>query len=430
MIGETIRRARFAHGLSLGALAEAAGVHKSTLSRWESGKSVPYAEELERVFSVLEVPQDTRTACWKALGVPRAARQLSTQEQAVTNGELLRALRLRAQLSQEDTARAIGIAQATLSDWENDYAWPTAENLARLCQALEATPKEEAGLLARDWQTQGNLPLDREALDAYLQSLVNQDTLLERSLLYLAVAGRYWKLFRSGYISEAETCAPWGFYANHVYRLSGESMHAPNVLLEQLAIRVAQPCYATISQTRGPLTWGQARAFTSTTDLTISTRENRLEGSRRKRELQQALLPRVPKEMRSFWLDNLSMSSWHLRDHTLFDAYSEASIAEAQTESESNMRRQRYARLLCWRDRFDDALAQLQRSAEGPTDSRLHIIVERELIACWALLETSDRHGARHHLDRASHILKENPAFYDRGTQQKMAEDLCLRLAA
>lgn len=422
MIGEVIRKARFTQGLSLGLLSQQAGVHKSTLSRWESGKSVPYTEELERVFTILDIEEKTRKACWSALGVPRAERHLKSashdplQDMAITGGELMRALRLRSQLSQEEAARLIGVTQGTFSQWEHNDAWPTPEKLSRLCEVLGATPGEMEALRERQWRGYSELPRDKEAMDAYMYQLDKQDTVLEKGLIYLALAGRYWQLFREHQISEVDAVDIWGHYADHLCRAG----------MVEAGIRVARATYDAIAQTKGTLSIGQVHAFGVVVDGGLRG----IQAVPRKMELRRPLESRIPQSLRSYWLDNVAMDAWHLYDNTLFSAAYEASAEEAGTSAGAAMRRQRYARMLCIRGRYTDALHQLQKNASAGADSRVSVVSERLLISCWALLATGDRIGARRELDASWELLNQHPHFYDRDQRLGLARVLTTKLAA
>ena len=116
MISSVIQEARQCQGLTLGALANKVGINKSTLSRWETGKTRPCAPELARVLEILDIPETMCRQCFQQVGTPRTDRYLvrDAAEQArlpVSGGELLRALRVRASYSQADAARRVAVTQ-------------------------------------------------------------------------------------------------------------------------------------------------------------------------------------------------------------------------------------------------------------------------------------------------------------------------------
>lgn len=58
LIGSRISIARKAAGLNQEQVAEAIGVHKQTLSRWESGKRAPNGEEIRLLVELLDCSAD------------------------------------------------------------------------------------------------------------------------------------------------------------------------------------------------------------------------------------------------------------------------------------------------------------------------------------------------------------------------------------
>ena len=57
MIGEQIKAARKAKGVSQEELAVRLGVVRQTVSKWENGMSVPDADVLIQIAELLDVPQ-------------------------------------------------------------------------------------------------------------------------------------------------------------------------------------------------------------------------------------------------------------------------------------------------------------------------------------------------------------------------------------
>lgn len=58
LIGARIAIARKAQGLNQEQLADAVGVHKQTISRWESGKRAPNGEEIRLIVDALGCSAD------------------------------------------------------------------------------------------------------------------------------------------------------------------------------------------------------------------------------------------------------------------------------------------------------------------------------------------------------------------------------------
>lgn len=82
-------------------------------------------------------------------------RAVASSEEVTTGGawsdtgDLLRALRLRSQLTQQQAAAMLGIHKSAVARWESGNRSPTEEQLQRLCAALRALPEEQQALETR-----------------------------------------------------------------------------------------------------------------------------------------------------------------------------------------------------------------------------------------------------------------------------------------
>ena len=143
-LSEILRTRRQNRGLSLNGLALKAGLGKSTLSGWENGKAQPRLVELEAVFAALSVTDSERQEILGLLDAPRMARVLrqAGEEGPPVGGDLLRAMRLRQNRTQQDVAAQIHVSQATLAKWERSDDWPVFARLQALGAALRAHPAE------------------------------------------------------------------------------------------------------------------------------------------------------------------------------------------------------------------------------------------------------------------------------------------------
>ncbi len=56
MIGSNIKKYREQKGLSQAELAEKIGFERSSVAKWENGSLKPYAETLQAIATVLDVP--------------------------------------------------------------------------------------------------------------------------------------------------------------------------------------------------------------------------------------------------------------------------------------------------------------------------------------------------------------------------------------
>jgi transcriptional regulator with XRE-family HTH domain len=155
--GGFLREWRQQRGWSLAQVAQRAGIVKSTLSKWENGQVLPRLPELLKVFSILEVPVSEQAALLQQRGrvLPEAVKEpeRASTFQAIPksfplHGDLLRAMRHRALLTQQETAQRLQISQGTLAKWEHGIDWPRTERLQALAFTLGATVEEAAALTA------------------------------------------------------------------------------------------------------------------------------------------------------------------------------------------------------------------------------------------------------------------------------------------
>lgn len=148
---------RTAQNVSQGKLALKAGVSKATLSQWETGARLPRAVELDAVLTALNATTAERTRIFACLDAPRAQRYLRQQNALPgvgappLRGELLRALRLRAGWTQEQTAHALGVNKATIARWERGERQISMEQTQHWCYFLGAREEELVALTTSAW---------------------------------------------------------------------------------------------------------------------------------------------------------------------------------------------------------------------------------------------------------------------------------------
>lgn len=133
--GRKLKAAREARGLSLAALAAAAGVSPSYLSEVEHGRKSPSLLVLRRLAAALNLePADLVAA--------------EAQSAALTPGERIRLLREGKGLTLSALAEKAGITVSYLSEIERGHASPALTTLQRLAEALETTLAQLWGPLA------------------------------------------------------------------------------------------------------------------------------------------------------------------------------------------------------------------------------------------------------------------------------------------
>ncbi|GAB4457200.1 MAG: hypothetical protein OHK0029_16550 [Armatimonadaceae bacterium] len=150
LFAKRLRKLRRLRALSLGALSERAGVAKSTLSKWESGRFQPRLPELTAVLDALRVTESERNRLIGLMDAPRATRYLDALSGPPTlpvRGRLLRAIRRRNGLSQEQAAAFLNVHPTTISAWEQARALPPSHRCDDLLRVLGAYPEE------RQWFT-------------------------------------------------------------------------------------------------------------------------------------------------------------------------------------------------------------------------------------------------------------------------------------
>ncbi len=400
MIPFVIQEARRHQKLSLEALARQAGVSKSTLSRWESGKTRPYAPELARVLEFLAIPEATQRQCFQQLGTSQAERYLAQtiseeQKLPVSGGELLRALRQRAHRSQADTARAVGVTQALLSRWENNDCWPEPDRLQALCLALGATELEEKGLATRAWQNHEELPLDKDALEAVISQL--EVAPFDVDLHYLAVASRYWTIYKQNRISESDALAVWGHFANHLgwHQKYNE------------ALRVSQRVCDGLKRESLQLSRGQFLALSAMTDSLSRTK------LKVAREILLAFESRINHQDRSDWCQDVSekFATGGQVDRACF--YLEKSIQSAPSLTRELHARRQSAQQLCEFGQPTMALEKLDICPSMPQNTGKNFVVydqaHRALIRGIALHQLGDKLEASASLQSVLPLLATHP---------------------
>ncbi len=144
-----MREHRKVTGQTISAIAREAGIARSTFVRWESGRSLPRTVELDAVLTAMGVSKEERQPFFDSIPCTRF---VTYQTDAVTSNQsgsphqLLRAMRSRRQLAQEDIAANLRVTKAAVSQWERGDAWPSTEHLHALCYFLEAAPEEMLAL--------------------------------------------------------------------------------------------------------------------------------------------------------------------------------------------------------------------------------------------------------------------------------------------
>jgi len=244
---------RHGRGLSLRRLAGLANVSHDALGAWERGARLPRLPELEAALTALGVVPAERCRLIALLPVPRALRHFRHPEAAPDGwgreaglrpgaGDLLRAMRGRGGLTQAEAAKAVGVSQGRLAEWERSGDWPDAGRLRALCAALGALPEECAALTAGvglDAAADGPEGMDPAAWEAHIhRAWQGPDPLRDLRLVTLEV--RLWPL-----AARDERARPWlmAAYACHARSLSDDGRLAQALPRAARALDLARAGY-------------------------------------------------------------------------------------------------------------------------------------------------------------------------------------------
>ena len=180
-LGSRLRERRKQTGQNISAIARDAGIARSTIVRWESGRSLPRTVELDSVLTAMGVSKEDRQPFFDSVPCTRFVTYQSdtlTSNQSGSPHQLLRAMRTRQQMAQEDIAAHLGVTKAAVSQWERGEAWPSNEHLHTFCYLVGAAP-EEVLALSRGPARLG--PGTYSSLESFQQHLDNGSRPLLRS---------------------------------------------------------------------------------------------------------------------------------------------------------------------------------------------------------------------------------------------------------
>jgi transcriptional regulator with XRE-family HTH domain len=154
--GAFVRGLRRARGLTLEQAAQASGIGRVTLNRWEGGAQRPRLREIEALLAALGAGAAERRQALTLLDTPethavvrdeviRIGERLGLGPQP-GGGDMLRAMRQRRGLSSDQAADLIGVSGRTIRRWERGEAWPPTDRLHALCKTLGAYEEEMVAL--------------------------------------------------------------------------------------------------------------------------------------------------------------------------------------------------------------------------------------------------------------------------------------------
>ena len=109
---------------------------------------MPRIPELEAALTALGANENERMLAWSLLNVPRGmqqARKETTESHSTIwadVGDLLRAMRMRGGMTQEQMAAELGLQRSAVRRWEMGECLPSLNNMERVFLLLNALPEE------------------------------------------------------------------------------------------------------------------------------------------------------------------------------------------------------------------------------------------------------------------------------------------------
>lgn len=125
-VNMTFKELRKSKGVSQVELAERMGSMQSTISSWETGKTVPAIDTMYRAAQILGCTLAEVEACFTDMP------------------NKFGALRARSGMSQTEFARVMHITQQTVSTWEHGVSVPDLTTVAAIADALDCSFVEVA----------------------------------------------------------------------------------------------------------------------------------------------------------------------------------------------------------------------------------------------------------------------------------------------
>ncbi|MBV9468797.1 MAG: helix-turn-helix transcriptional regulator, partial [Abitibacteriaceae bacterium] len=191
----------------------------------------PRTLELESLLDALTATPQERQQALVLLNTPQARAQIRETIVQIEErkslgpmphgGALVRALRLRQGLTQEDAAKRIGVAVRTLRRWEKLEAWPETSQLHTLCYALEATTEEMLALTTgylSPLADVGTVTLDElRAQGHHVNFYTNSwETPAWKELCLLTLEAQAWPLVASSGKGQQVLAELYSYHARHL----------------------------------------------------------------------------------------------------------------------------------------------------------------------------------------------------------------------
>lgn len=131
--GERLVLMRELQGSGSKEVAAAVGVSKVTLWKWETNRSVPRPDKLQRLASYFGIPVEV---------FGRPVRESFEPLHGFAFGRRLAALRKQRQLTLASLGSLIGVSHVLIWRWENGRGYPGRDRLRQLAKALQVPTSE------------------------------------------------------------------------------------------------------------------------------------------------------------------------------------------------------------------------------------------------------------------------------------------------
>lgn len=159
-LGSLLKELRAFRHLTQAKAAEAAGLSRHSLIRWEQGSNQPRLPELNAVLDALEASAEQRTRALALIRAPRAIQTLRAEQPPPSDtdnsttawiftpetGDLLRTMRLRQGMTQEYVAEQMMVRRNSVTRWETGERLPSDAHLEELLDLLGALPAERKAI--------------------------------------------------------------------------------------------------------------------------------------------------------------------------------------------------------------------------------------------------------------------------------------------
>jgi len=167
---------------------------KGALSAWETGTRNPSGHNLESVLDTLNVREGEK-ALILAVATPSHARMVLAHTQLgppIGQSEVLRGLRIRAGLSQQEVARRVGMTQSAIAKWESGDTVLEGEALTRALHVLEAQPEEISAAVSLSNNESSTIRIPQDA-ETRIHQIVSSVPLPLKDVAFTLLEADLWR---------------------------------------------------------------------------------------------------------------------------------------------------------------------------------------------------------------------------------------------